>query len=59
MNYTKTKELFSAMDKLEIFSKMHREATLELDIKWDVVDGYSDVIQEARKEIFNLMEQSQ
>ena len=59
MNYTKTKELFSVMDKLEIFSKMHREATLELDIDWGVVDRYSDVIEEARKEIFNLMKKSQ
>lgn len=59
MNYEKTKELFSAMDKLEIFCKMHREANLELDINWDAVDRYNDVIEEARKEIFNLVGQSQ
>lgn len=61
MNYEKTKELFDALDNLETYSKMYAVELRKDHAEYDheIVVRYRKYIEDARREIFNLVEQSQ
>ena len=55
MNYTKTKDLFDALDNLETYSKLHSSELHKEDCDFKTLTRYGQNIQEARRIIFNLL----
>ena len=57
MTYNQTKNLFEAMDDLELYAKMYQR---EMNDEWigtaDECNRYSDLITKARKRIFDALE---
>ncbi len=56
MTYNQTKELFDAMDNLVTYSKMFQaEFDKHEDTDYDMIDRYSDLIEVARRKIFDAV----
>jgi|TARA_R110000764_G_scaffold43226_2_gene97178 hypothetical protein len=55
MKYDTTEELFTHMDNLETYSKMHSIEISKDEPSWESVDWYSDNIKKARKSIYELV----
>ena len=59
MTYDQTNSIFAAMDDLETYAKMYqREMAKSNDADWEAASRYSDLIQVARKKIFDSMGES-
>ena len=58
MNYEKTKALFDAMDNLETYVKLRNNELSKEHCSFGSAERYSEFIREARRAIFDLMEQS-
>ena len=57
MTYDQTNSIFAAMDDLETYAKMYqREIAKSNDADWEAVSRYEDLIQVARKKIFDELE---
>ena len=59
MNYTKTKEMFDALDNLETYCKLHNNELNKEYCNFGEVARYSECIRRAREAIFNLVEGNQ
>lgn len=59
MNYTKTKELFDALDSLEMYCKLRSNELSKEYCTFGEVAHYSECIQNSRQTIFDLVERSQ
>ena len=56
MTYNQTKNLFEAMDDLEIYAKMYQREMDKDDFDWKEANRYSDLTAKARKRIFDELE---
>ena len=56
MTYNQTKNLFDAMDDLEIYAKMYQREMDKGDRDVKATNRYSDHIAKARKRIFDVLE---
>ena len=57
MTYLQNKELFTAMDTIETYSRLRSHELDKVEPVWDSVQRYGDHIEAARSAIYNLMVQ--